>query len=118
VLPRQIDHAAAVKSCTNACRITAAFASQRYALLRGAFQDGLHQPFRHALIPFLPEVIAAGESAGALGGFLSGSGSTICCVTTGEPEAVAAAMSAAAVGEHRTLITRADNNGLTILTTS
>jgi homoserine kinase len=118
VLPRQIDHSAAVYSCANACRITAAFASRRYALLQGAFKDGLHQPFRHALIPFLPEVIAAGEKAGALGGFLSGSGSTICCVTTGEPEAVADAMSAAAMGEHRTIITRADNTGLTVLATS
>jgi homoserine kinase len=116
VLPRQLDHSAAVLSCANACRITAAFASQNYALLRGAFRDGLHQPFRHALIPFLPEVIAAGEKAGALGGFLSGSGSTICCVTTGAPEAVAAAMSQAAVGSHRTIITHADNAGLAVVT--
>lgn len=118
VLPRQLDHSAAVLSCANACRITAAFASQNYALLRGAFRDGLHQPFRHALIPFLSEVIAAGEKAGALGGFLSGSGSTICCVTTETPEAVAAAMSLAAEGAHRTLITHADNTGLTVLTAS
>ena len=118
VLPRQIDHSAAVLSCANACRITAAFASHNYALLRGAFRDGLHQPFRHALIPFLPEVIAAGENAGALGGFLSGSGSTICCVTLQDAEAVAAAMSEAAGGEHRTLITKADNTGLTLLATA
>lgn len=115
VLPRQLDHAAAVLSCSNACRITAAFASQNYPLLRGAFRDGLHQPFRHALIPFLSEVIAAGEKAGALGGFLSGSGSTICCVTTEDPEAVAAAMAQAAEGNHRTIITHADNTGLTVL---
>lgn len=115
VLPRQIDHSAAVLSCTNACRITAAFASQQYALLQGAFRDGLHQPFRHALIPFLPEVIAAGERAGALGGFLSGSGSTICCVTLQNPESVAAAMSDAAKGEHRTLLTHADNTGMVVL---
>jgi homoserine kinase len=114
VLPNQIDHSAAVLSCTNACRITAAFASQNYELLRGAFRDGLHQPFRQALIPFMPEVIAAGERVGALGGFLSGSGSTLCCVTTEDPEAVAAAMSQAAKGKHRTLFTQADNTGLTV----
>jgi homoserine kinase len=118
VLPRQLDHAAAVLSCANACRITAAFASQNYQLLRGAFRDGLHQPFRHALIPFLPEVIAAGEKAGALGGFLSGSGSTICCVTHENPEAVAAAMSQAALGDQRTVITHADNTGLTVVAAS
>lgn len=118
VLPRQIDHFAAVQSCANACRITAAFASQQYALLRGAFRDGLHQPFRLALIPFLSEVIAAGEKAGALGGFLSGSGSTICCVTTAEPDAVAAAMARAAGGGHRTVVTHADNTGLSVLATA
>lgn len=114
VLPAQLDRLSAVGSCANACRITAAFASQKYELLRGAFTDGLHQPFRRALIPFLPEVISAGEKAGALGGFLSGSGSTICCVTLEAPEAVAAAMSAAAPGEVRTLITQADNTGLIV----
>jgi homoserine kinase len=114
VLPRQLDHSAAVLSCANACRITAAFASQNYALLRGAFRDGLHQPFRHSLIPFLSDVIAAGEKAGALGGFLSGSGSTICCVTLETPEAVAEAMGRAAQADHRTVLTRADNTGLTL----
>jgi homoserine kinase len=118
VLPRQLDHSAAVLSCANACRITAAFASHNYALLRGAFRDGLHQPFRHALIPFLSEVIAAGEKAGALGGFLSGSGSTICCVTTVAPEEVALAMAQAAEGGHRTIITQADNAGLAVLTSA
>jgi homoserine kinase len=118
VLPRQIGHSAAVDSCANACRITAAFASKQYALLRGAFRDGLHQPFRLALIPFLSEVITAGEKAGALGGFLSGSGSTICCVTTAQPAAVAAAMAGAAGGGHRTVITHADNTGLSVQATA
>ena len=87
VLPAQIDRLAAAQSCANACRITAAFATKNYGLLRGAFVDQLHQPFREKeLIPFLSQVIAAGERAGALGGFLSGSGSTICCVTEGKDE--------------------------------
>ena len=115
VLPAQLDHAAAVMSCANACRITAAFASQNYGLLRGAFADGLHQPFRRSLIPFLTEVIAAGERAGAIGGFLSGSGSTICCVTESEPKLVAEAMSAAAIGSHTVLMTHADNAGASLL---
>lgn len=116
VLPAQLDRLSAVTSCANACRITAAFASGQYELLRGAFADGLHQPFRQALIPFLPRVIAAGEAAGALGGFLSGSGSTICCVTLEEPEAVAEAMLAAAGSPGaRTMITHADNGGVEIV---
>ena len=115
VLPQQLDRLSAVGSCANACRITAAFASQNYGLLRGAFTDGLHQPFRAPLVPFLSNVISAGEKAGALGGFLSGSGSTICCVTLENPERVAEAMHSAARGDVRTLITHADNQGIRVL---
>lgn len=119
VLPAQLDRLAAAQSCANACRITAAFASQNYALLRGAFADHLHQPFREAeLIPFLGAVIAAGEAAGALGGFLSGSGSTICCVTDDWPqaEAIGAAMLAASgIAGAQVVIVQADNDGAIIL---
>jgi homoserine kinase len=115
VLPAQLDRLSAAASCANACRITAAFASHHYHLLRGAFADGLHQPFRQSLIPFLPAVIAAGEGAGALGGFLSGSGSAICCITLENPEAVAAAMlEASGSPGARTVVTRADNAGMEI----
>lgn len=112
-LPSQIDRLGAAKSCANACRITAAFATQNYELLRGAFEDHLHQPYREkALLPILTPVITAGEKAGAIGGFLSGSGSTICCVTLGDPEPVARAMfDAAGIPAARTVITTADNTG-------
>ncbi|MEQ1861430.1 MAG: homoserine kinase [Chthoniobacteraceae bacterium] len=110
VLPATLDRKRAVESCVNACRITAAFLTRDYASLRGAFTDHLHQPHREPLIPFLTQVIAAGEKAGALGGWLSGSGSTICCLAADEPERVAAAMLAIVPGA-RTIITRVDNTG-------
>src|SRR6266404_8988655 len=81
ILPAKISRLDAVKSAGNAGAIAAAFASRNYQKLRGVFADQLHQPFRTKLIPFLPRVIAAAEKAGALGAFLSGSGSTICAVT-------------------------------------
>lgn len=116
VLPASIDRLRAVKSVGNACRITAAFASRRYEGLRGAFGDGLHQPFREPLVPFLPKVITAGEQAGALGGFLSGSGSTICCVTLQDGEEVAMAMQRACGDKDAyTIRTRPDNQGATLL---
>ena len=111
VLPQNLERLSAVASCANACRITAAFASQNYTILRGSFADGLHQPFRETLIPFLPDVIRAGEDAGALGGFLSGSGSTICCVSLEEPDKVAQAMKEAARCDATVVITKADNEG-------
>src|SRR5207237_2733962 len=80
ILPADIPRTDAVASVGNASAITAAFASRDYGNLRVAFVDQLHQPFRARLIPFLPRVVAAAESAGALGAFLSGSGSTICAV--------------------------------------
>jgi homoserine kinase len=112
ILPLKISRVAAVENCANACAITAAFASKNYEKLRGAFADHLHQPFRAKLIPFLPRVMAAAEKAGALGAFLSGSGSAICAVTLQDPDRVAAAMKRAAGSmSSRTIITRADNRG-------
>ncbi len=110
LLPEKIDRASAVESCGNACAITAAFAAGDYAQLHGVFRDGLHQPFRKQLVPFFDPAIAAAEKAGALGGFLSGSGSTIAAVTLVAPERVAAAMQAVAPTA-RVLITTADNRG-------
>ena len=115
--PCRVDRLAAVENCRNACSVTAAFASREYDKLRGAFVDHLHQPFRKKLIPFLDNVIAAAESAGALGAFLSGSGSTICAVTLRSPEKVSRAMLAAANSDDaRTIVTSADNRGARLLT--
>jgi homoserine kinase len=112
LLPSKISHAAAVENCGNACAITAAFASKNYKNLRGAFGDFIHQPFRAKLIPSLPGVIAAAEKAGALGAFLSGSGSTICAITLQHPDRVAVAMKRATRGRPaRTIVTCADNRG-------
>jgi homoserine kinase len=116
ILPDSIPRRDAVMSSSNACRITAAFLTKRYDLLRGSFADGLHQPYRERLIPFLGNVIAAAENAGAIGGFLSGSGSTICCITLENADAIAAAMKAASGNAGAfTLIRSADNSGAKIL---
>jgi len=116
LLPSKISHAAAVENCGNACAITAAFASKNYKGLQGAFVDFIHQPFRAKLMPFLPSVIAAAEKAGALGAFLSGSGSTICAITLQHPDRIAAAMKhAARPSLSRTIITRADNRGAHVI---
>jgi len=116
VLPNEIDRLRAVESCANACAITAAFASGCYENLRGMWRDHLHQPFRAQFVPFLERVIAAGEKAGALGGFLSGSGSTVACVTLRSPEEVANAMrEASGLDDAEIRIIRADNDGAQIV---
>jgi homoserine kinase len=115
ILPSKISRVAAVKNCANACAITAAFASRDYEKMRGTFSDNLHQPFRAKLIQFLPRVIAAAQRAGALGAFLSGSGSAIAAVTLQAPEKIAGAMARAAAAPARTIIAHADNRGAQVL---
>jgi homoserine kinase len=115
VLPSKISHTTAVQNCANACALTAAFVSQDYQKLRGVFADHLHQPFRTKLIPFLPSVVAAAEKAGALGAFLSGSGSTIAAVALHSFKKIAVAMARAEKTPGCTIITHADNRGARVL---
>jgi homoserine kinase len=115
VLPAKISRGAAVENCANACAVTAAFASRDYEKMRGSFSDNLHQPFRAKLLRFLPRVIKAAERAGALGAFLSGSGSAIAAITLEVPEKIAAAMAGAAAAPAHTIITHADNRGAQVL---
>jgi homoserine kinase len=116
LLPKKIGHADAVRSGSNAAAITAAFASKKYNNLRGHFSDGLHQPYRSKLVPFLDGVIAAAEEAGALGAFLSGSGSAICAVTLHNTGKVADAMRRACQPQiAHTIVTQADNRGARFL---
>jgi homoserine kinase len=118
VLPAQIPFADAVANVGRAAAIAAAFASRDYGSLRGLMRDRLHEPFREALNPGLQRIVAAGEAAGALGGFLSGSGSTVACVA-GDAETagnVAAAMRDACVDDAappETRIVGAENEGVT-----
>jgi homoserine kinase len=115
LLPKQVDRLGAVASAGNAAAIAAAFASGDYTQLAGSFADHLHQPFRKKLVPFFDDAVAAAEQAGALGCFLSGSGSTIAAVTLRNAPEVGAAMLSAATGDPRVLVTTADNRGAHIL---
>lgn len=115
ILPSKISRIAAVENCANACALTAAFASRDYEKLRGSFSDNLHQPFRAKLIHFLPRVIEAAEQAGALGAFLSGSGSAIAAITLKAPQKIAIAMARSAAVPAHTIITHADNRGAQVL---
>jgi homoserine kinase len=116
LLPRKIARTGAVRNVANASAITAAFATQDYEKLRGCFVDYLHQPFRKKLVPFLEDTIRSAETAGALGAFLSGSGSAICAITLRNPRKTASAMMrASGQKDAGIIITRADNEGAQIL---
>ena len=111
VLPASYSKNDAAHNLNRSALIVAAFASGNYESLRGLFDDTIHQPYREKLLPQLPAVIRAGEKAGALGGFLSGAGSGIICLTLRNAERVAKAMRAA-LPESETKILSADNSGV------
>jgi homoserine kinase len=66
------------------------------ALVRSAMDDRLHQPGRARAYPYLDDVIAAAEQAGALGAALSGAGGSVIAIADRSHEPVANAMHKAA----------------------
>ena len=116
VLPRSYPRADAVHNVGRACLLTAAVVSKRYDLLWCAVDDRLHQPYRAKLLRFLYPALKAARRAGALGGWLSGSGSTICLVTKGRLPKILRAVRRAVPRSMRWshLVVRADNRGFRI----
>jgi homoserine kinase len=115
VVPNSFSRQDVIENLGNASLIAAAFASREYGHLRGSFVDRLHQPFREKFVPFLPKLLQAAADAGALGGFLSGSGSTVACLTLSDGQELASALEAASPGEDaKILIVSADNDGARI----
>jgi len=114
LLPKQIPLSDAVDNMKRVALITSVFATGDYSLLRGLFDDKLHQPYRKKLIPMLDDVIAAGVETGALAGWLSGSGSSIMCLTEQKEKAVAEAMTSVFAKQQircDTHVLVADNDG-------
>lgn len=97
-LPSHVAHADAAHNVGRAALVVAALTSDRPELLAAMGEDRLHEPYRTAHFPQLPELIAAARSAGALGAALSGAGSTVLALCDGvdAAEAVARALAAAA----------------------
>jgi homoserine kinase len=93
VLPATLPFFDAAKSVNSAAFLTAAFATGNFEALRHAAGDFLHEPYRLSRIPGARASIDAGLAAGALTGWLSGSGSSVLCVARPEmADAVANAM--------------------------
>jgi homoserine kinase len=92
LVPHNFSKADTIHNLNRAALISAAFATDNLTSLPGLFEDRIHQPYRQQLIPQLSRVINAGVTAGAIGGWLSGSGSTIICLTLRNPDRVGKAM--------------------------
>lgn len=93
----------------------------RYELIGEAMQDRLHQPYRQALFPAMPDIIQAAVAAGAYGACLSGGGSSLIALTGSHFREVLQAMqgTARAAGIEGTgMVLRADQQGARVLSLS
>lgn len=77
VLPDTVPRADALANLSRVAVGVAGLASGRADVLRLLTEDRLHEPYRAAAYPELPELIAAARDAGALGACLAGAGSTV-----------------------------------------
>src|SRR5689334_11292896 len=99
----------------------AALQTGRYELIGEAMQDRLHQPYRQALFPAMPDIIQAALDAGAYGASLSGGGSSLIGLASSNLQAILRAMqeTARSLGVEGTgMILRADQVGARVITTS
>ncbi len=92
LLPASLPFADAVYNVSRAALLVAALCSRDYKAVGDFLDDRLHQPFRAALVPQLFPALNAAKRAGALGGWLSGSGPTVMALTLVKPEKVGQAM--------------------------
>ena len=96
VLPDMVSVADAVHNMGRVGLLVAGMATNHLEYLAIATQDRLHQPYRQPLFPAMKVIFKAALDAGALGVFLSGSGSTILALTQGREMTVAYEMAEAA----------------------
>ena len=96
VLPENVPIADAVHNMGRVGLLVASMATNHPEYLTIATQDRLHQPYRQPLFPAMKVIFKAALDAGALGVFLSGSGSTVLALTQGRELTVAYEMAEAA----------------------
>ncbi len=96
VLPQELSVADAVHNMSRVALLVAGMATNHPEYLDIATQDRLHQPYRQPLFPAMKLLMKAARDAGALGAFLSGSGSTVLALTQGREMTVAYEMAEAA----------------------
>ena len=117
LLPANVSHADAAHNVGRTAMVVAALTSgARLDLLAAMSDDRLHEPYRVAHFPQLPELVRAARDAGALGAALSGAGSTVIALTDDETVArrAADAMTGAAAGldlNGRALVVRPVGHG-------
>lgn len=114
VVPNSYSRADAVYNAARCALLVRAVAERDWRSLRDAMDDRWHQPQRTALMPWLPELIAAARDAGAYGASLSGAGPSVIAFTAGDTSRVEDALCTAAADRGvagTTLVSRVRNYG-------
>ncbi|MDE2058686.1 MAG: homoserine kinase [candidate division NC10 bacterium] len=93
VLPKQVPFADAVFNLTRLALLLTGLATDRPELLAPGTEDRLHQPYRAALLPGMEVVLEEGRQAGALATCLSGAGSSLLALVSGNGEGIGHRMS-------------------------
>ena len=117
-LPETYSKADAVHNTGRAALFVAAMAAGRLDLLDAATDDRIHQHQRAALFPPMFDVFAAAKGAGAHAAWLSGAGSSIAAICSGDQargaaNAMLATLTAAGMGG-RSMVTRVGREGAVV----
>ena len=119
LLPASYSKADVTFNTGRVALLLTALQTGRYELIGEAMQDRLHQPYRQALFPAMPEIIQAAIDAGAHGASLSGGGSSLIALASSNFSSILRAMqeTARSLGvEGSGRILRADQSGTRVIT--
>ena len=89
VMPADVSMRDALFNVGRTALLVNAFATGRLEDLKAATEDRLHQPYRGHLLPAMRLIIGEAMKGGALGAFVSGSGSTVLALCRGREMSVA-----------------------------
>ena len=118
ILPGAVPRRDAIFDVQRAALFNAALGARRWDLLGEAMRDRLHQPYREVLLPGLSEALALEPSGAMLGVAMSGAGSAVLALATGDYEAagdrIARCFASHGVAS-RVLVLAADHAGRRVL---
>lgn len=121
LLPTSYSKADVTFNTGRVALLLTALQTGKYELIGEAMQDRLHQPYRQALFPAMPDIIKAAVAAGAHGASLSGGGSSLIALASAHFHEVLRAMIETAATHDVSgtgMILRADQTGARVLKSS
>lgn len=121
VMPDKVSLEDAVFNVGRVALLVNALSGDRLNDLKAATEDRLHQPYRRNLFPSMRLIIREALKAGALGAFVSGSGSTVLALARGKEMSIAYEMFEAARKANtpgRTVITWPSERGAHVVSSS